>query len=363
MKKLKKISIALFIAAISGNVNAQLSGLDFIFGNTNDAHILMQEYMRPYANIMGANLNAGWYNTAKPHKLGGFDITLTTSVAFAPNSILTYDLSTLQGLSAQVPGTNTFAPTVAGNMETTPELVFSKSVVNPVTDVTETFEFSVPHPNGTGIDFLPMPMAQLTLGLIKGTDVTVRYLPQIGVGDFGEVGIWGVGGKHSISQWIPVLKSLDFINISLQGGYSKISTTSRLNLQPPDVEVISVSNPPAFDDQFLDMNISGWTINVIASQSIPVITVYEGIGYSNSMVDLAMLGHYPRISIVDDQGADYGKTTYEVIEDPLELEFENNNNLRLNAGIRLKLGLLTIHYDFTKTLYATHTAGIGISFR
>ena len=45
------------------------------------------------------------------------------------------------------------------------------------------------------------------------------------------------------------------------------------------------------------------------------------------------------------------------------MRVENFNNLRLNAGVRIKLALLTIHYDFTKTLYATHTVGVGISFR
>ena len=82
------------------------------------------------------------------------------------------------------------------------------------------------------------------------------------------------------------------------------------------------------------------------------------------MADFALLGSYPFNRPVIVAGDDFGKTTYTVMTDPIEeLQFESNNKLRLNAGIRFKLGVLTLHYDFTKTLYATHTAGIGITFR
>ena len=344
-------------------LNAQLPGLEFIYGNTNDARILLQEYMRPYANIMGANLNAGWYNTAKPHKLGGFDVTFTVSVAFAPTELLTYDLEQLDNLTADVQanGASSMAPTVAGDMETKPSLLYSQ--IKGTSGLPGDYELRIPHPNGTGINFLPMPMGQATIGLFKGTDVTLRYIPEMRLGDYGEIGLFGLGGKHSISQWIPVLKRLKFINLSVQGGYTKIGTSAHLNLDP-NVDIPMADPPTDFDDQFLKLDLSGWTVNLIASQSIPVITVYEGIGYSNSAAELAMLGHYPRTVLIDEVGDDFGKTTYEVVEDPIEaLTYENNNNLRLNAGIRFKLGVLTIHYDFTKTLYATHSAGIGISFR
>jgi hypothetical protein len=363
MKNIRNIILILLVTVFTKNVNAQLPALDFVYGYTNDARLLLQEYMRPYANIMGANLNAGWYNTAKPHKPGGFDVTATFSIAYAPPAVLSYDLAALPGLRAEVDGATDFAPTAAGDMEVRPELVYSAVVDNPVSGVPETYELArVTHPNGAGLNWLPMPMAQASIGLFKGTELTLRYVPELRIGDYGRIGLYGIGGKHSISQWIPVLNKLDFINIAVQGGYTKLSTSAHLDMQP--IAEIPVANPPNFDDQFLHMNVSGWTVNLIASQSIPIITVYEGIGYANSLVDLALTGTYPINSIVTEEGGDFGKTTYVVVENPIDaLEFENLRNLRLNAGVRIKLGVLTIHYDFTRTLYSTHTAGIGISFR
>lgn len=365
MKNIKKIT-ALFVLSLAlSNVSAQIPSLDFIYGVTNDSRLLLQEYIRPYANIMGANLNAGWYNTAEPHKLGGFDLTVTFSLAYAPPTALSYDLLDLKenGLTATIDGANTIVPTAAGSMESRPDLVYETLLLNPSTGLQESFELArIKYPDGTGIDFLPLPMAQFSLGLIKGTDVTLRFVPETQIGSFGSIGLFGIGGRHSISQWIPVLKQLKFINIAVQGGYTKVATSAHFTMEP--IAEVPAANPPNWDDQYLNMNIAGWTVNLIASQSIPIITVYEGIGYSNSLADLALTGHYPINTIITEEGPDFGKTTYTPVENPIEsLEFENNRNLRLNAGLRIKLGLLTIHYDFTKTLYATHTAGIGISFR
>ena len=60
------LSLGLHSIALS-----QLKNVDFLKGGVNDAELLFQEYLRPYANIFGANLNAGWYNTGKPHKALG----------------------------------------------------------------------------------------------------------------------------------------------------------------------------------------------------------------------------------------------------------------------------------------------------
>jgi hypothetical protein len=42
---------------------------------------------------------------------------------------------------------------------------------------------------------------------------------------------------------------------------------------------------------------------------------------------------------------------------------QNSKDLRLNAGMRIKLAVLTIHFDYTKANYSVFTAGLGISFR
>ncbi len=343
---------------------AQDLSLDFIYGGMEDAELILQEYLKPYANILGADLNAGWYNTARPHKLGGLDVTATVSWARAPSSALSFEMAAL-GLSENAVLSNgSVAPTVAGKQEGRPSLTYTETVELPGGGSQEVEYASYTVPNGTGVDFFPLPMIQLTVGLPIGTDVSARFVPQIRIGDFGEIGLWGVGGKHSVSQWIPVVKRLKFLDVSLQGGYTKVTSSAHVVVEP--LALVEVDPSPGYNwiDQFVTQKVDGWTLNLIASQTLPVISFYQGIGYASSLVELLLEGHYPVHTVITDQAdPDFGKTTYLIAEDPLEMKYENFNNLRYNIGARIKLAVLTLHYDFTYTLYATHSVGIGISFR
>lgn len=338
--------------------------MDFIHGGLEDTRVILQEYLRPYSHILGSDLNAGWYNTARPHELGGLDITATVSWAKAPPSALSYDLSRLMlHGTADLSGTS-FAPTIAGSQELRPSMSYSETVDLGGGNVQEVEYSHFTLPDGTGLDFFPLPMMQLTVGLPFGTDVSARFVPSVGYKDYGEIGLWGVGGKHSVSQWLPFINDLNFLDISVQGGYTKVTSSIHVLVEPQ--ALVEVDNYPGYDwdDQFVTQVVEGWTLNLISSQTFSILTFYQGIGYASSQVAVMLEGHYPIHSVILDQSsADFGKTTYEILENPIHMEYKNFNNLRLNVGARIRLGVLTLHYDFTHTLYSTHSAGIGISFR
>lgn len=65
-------------------------------------------------------------------------------------------------------------------------------------------EFHLPLdiPEGSGINISPLPIAQLSLGLIKGTELMVRGFPKFEVEGY-KAGYFWVGIKHDIKQWIP----------------------------------------------------------------------------------------------------------------------------------------------------------------
>jgi len=363
---IKRISTTIFFAAagITFPANAQILSMDIIHGGVEDAQVILQEYLKPFANILGSDLNAGWYNTAKPHELGGLDVTATVSWARAPASALSYNLADMMLNGTPDISQTSMAPTIAGEQEVRPSLSYTETVDmggGNLQDV-EYSNFTVP--NGTGVDFFPLPMVQLTVGLPFGTDVSARFVPRVGYRDYGEIGLWGVGGKHSISQWLPFINKLEFLDISVQGGYTKVYSSVHVVVEPQSL--VEVDNYPDMDwvDQFVTQEVEGWTLNLIASQTLSIFTFYQWIGYASSMVEVLMEGHYPIHSVIlDESSADFGRTTYEVVENPIQMKYENFNNLRLNVGARIKLGVLTLHYDFTHTLYSTHSVGIGVSFK
>lgn len=355
--------ITLFL--LSPPAHSQIEQVDFLRGGLKDAKPLFESYLKPYANSFGASLNAGWYNSAKPHKWGGFDITLTFNGSWAPSMDQTFDVSAL-GLEAVITG-DPISPTIAGKKnDVRPTLSYYGEHEGTAVKLAE---YKIP--NGTGINLVPIPMAQVGIGLPLGTELNFRFLPTLNLRDAGNIGLWGIGGKHSISQHIPLFKRLPVFDISAQGGYTKMTTFANVNF-PPSELVANPNNdlttePAMFNDQRIEFIATAWTVNLIASQTLPVISFYQGIGYSTSVINFGLKGNYPMPSLAT-SGIHAGEvvvTDNDIISDPEELQFEmqNTKDLRLNVGFKLTLGVMTIHFDYAHANYSTVTAGLGISFR
>jgi hypothetical protein len=195
MKKLTRFFLVLTVAlGLQPALYSQLSDMEMLQSGPEDAQAILQEYLTPYANIFGSHLNSGWYNSAKPHNFGGFDVTVTFNTGWAPNSALTFDASKLKLSPGNNLSGNPISPTIAGsNSASTPKINYYESYGG---DSILVASYNLP--KGTGLNIIPLPMAQLTIGLPYGTDVSIRFLPSVPIGNSGKVGLWGVGGRHSI---------------------------------------------------------------------------------------------------------------------------------------------------------------------
>jgi hypothetical protein len=367
MKRVKFLSKNYFLIILffsfSVSLSAQIKTVgEFFAGGVNDAGTLLEAYITPWANAIGTSLSGGWYNTAKPHKLGGFDITLTTNISFVPEDAKSFDLADLVlSDNVHLPSGSTVAPTVAGETTSGPALAYYVSG----------YEVASLHtPQGTGVGLMMSPMAQIGLGLIKGTEVNFRFFPNVELGKYGKLGLWGIGGKHSISQWIPAIDKIPVLNISLMAGYTKFSSSFNLSVTPDDISSFpgfdQTTNAVSFDNQSLDLTVKSFTINVLVSANLPVVCFYGGLGIVNTKTDLALTGYYPVPTIVL-PSTDPVVNDNSVVKDPISLEIENNDGKptkpRVNVGMRVKLGVITVHGDYTYASYSNVTAGIGISFR
>ena len=96
MSRLSRKRSALILCSlflISIKAFTQFNNTDFLRAGTTDGSKIVQAYFTPWANAIGAGLNGSWYNTAKSHKFGGFDITLGGNVGIVPSSANTFDVS------------------------------------------------------------------------------------------------------------------------------------------------------------------------------------------------------------------------------------------------------------------------------
>jgi len=281
---------------------------------------LIEAYFTPMAESFGTGLNSGWYNTAKPHSLVGFDLTFTLNTVIIPNSAKTFNIEDAGGTIFT--STQTEASTIFGSSESTP-----MKYTNNSTGLDVDFDMPV----GLKTPAVPLPMIQAGIGLIKNTAIDIRYMPMLNIGDNINVNLFGVGIKHDLLQWIPIFGDAIPMSLSLQGGYTSLNT---------ELKIL---------EQEVSLKTKATTINLVASKKILMITGYIGVGYNSSTTTFSA-----------DPNFDLGGIEF---NDEVKIDFESNNNLRANIGLRLNITLITIQADYTFAEYSTATLGLGVSLR
>lgn len=363
-----------FMISVVSSTYAQFGQLGQIMSTgQEDAEKILTAYLGPYANGVGAGLSTGWYNTAKPHKLGGFDVTLSFNLAIIPTADQSYDANTLElgagddDVTVGIDGVE--SPTAAGKKDPGQEVTYYQNI--PLLGDVPMTQFNLP--KGTGFAYTPIPMIQAGVGLVKETELNFRYSPDIEWGNGSKIGLWGVGLKHGIKQWIPALKKLPVFDLTLQGGYTKLLSTTDLNFQPSFYESFSnvyieeSLDPNYWSNQEMLLDVSNFTANLLVSGDFKIISIYGGVGISNSKANLKLLGNYPIPHI--DVGGNIRVSDENVDDhrDPIDIEIENSDGSitqpRFNAGFRLKFAVVTLNFDYTYASYSIASAGLGISFR
>lgn len=347
-----RLVLALTFFLSSFLAKAQTDFANYLLGGPEDANTLYEYYTAPILKGFGYGFNNGWYNTAKPHESFGFDLTISLNAAIVPDADQFFEfIDSEYQYTSLSSGSSSSLPTLMGGTTSSeldvniPEDEFGQG--EPPFDVSTSYKV----PDGIGDEIkaytfnkvaVPTPVVQVGLGLVAGTEIKVRWLPTITEEDFS-VSYWGLGGLHSISQWIPGLKDLP-IDLSVFAGYTKID--AEYNIPPGSIDG---SNQKA---QFV---VNTVTFQALASAHVSVLTVYAGLGFDNFSTSFKMLGVYDIYSnpIIDTP----------VLTDPINLEQSGENSFRTTLGARLKLAILTLHADYTFKEYDTITAGIGFSVR
>jgi len=334
---------------------SQFKDIDFLRTAPVDGVKYLEAYITPWANAFGAGLNGGWYNTAKPHKFGGFDITINASAGIVPTSAQTFDASKI-GLSASVTGAGV-SSTVAGLDKAGPLMSYKSNGVTLA---------SFNAPKGANWRYIPVPTAQVGIGLPLGTELKVRFIPKIKIKD-GDVSLWGVGLLHSLTQYLPGDKALPF-DVSLFAGYTKLMADVPLALDPDQsvVQAYTTVNPAtAFNSQNMKVNVEALNVSAIASLNLPVITFYGGIGYTKTRTGMELSGNFPLPVFVATPAphAEYNDSGIKKGSDFPKMDIKNFSGMRANIGFRIKLAIVTIHADYTRAQYNVLTTGLGFSFR
>ncbi|WP_441000217.1 DUF6588 family protein [Fodinibius sp. SL11] len=338
---------------------------DILQSGREDANTLARAYLEPFGSGFGASLNTGWTNTAETHGKFGFDVTVSSGLAIVPDGAKSFNVNELGLQQLELEGSNPNSPTINGADESG-SLLAAYEEVNGNRE--KLLEFNMPE--GSGFGYVPAPMIKAGVGLVKDTELMLRYTPKTKIGDFGNFNLFGVGAKHGINQWLPGGKMLP-VNLSVMFGYTNMEVGSDLDLTANDViddpnRTENPYNASQWEGQTIELNTDAWTINALVGKSLPIISVYGGVGYEASTFSITTPGSYPTVvpnEAFQSDPQNNEPLIVDAVDEPIDVSIDGDNGFRALAGFRLKFTVLHISGSYTLSNYSSYNLGVGISFR
>lgn len=338
----------LLIAIITSVFTAKAQDFEgLLSGGEEHAGKLISSYLQPVFEGTIYNLNNGWYRTAKTHKKLGFDITISASAAEVPTakqSFLFNSSDYISGDSRVVlkSGAQTATLPTAFGDKTNEELKLVKNngietSFDAIDGLLADEEYS---------DRAPLAMAQIGIGLFKKTDLTLRFVPEVEGKDYN-VKLFGIGLKHNILQYFPIVKRLPYLDVSVFGGYTKLES----NYFPTGDNLENVN---------INLEVQSYTAQVLGSIDLKIINFYAGLGYTAGKSSLSYSGQF---TLENDNTIPGTPNDNLVNLNDIDASKFDVNSFKTTLGASVNLFFLKIFADYSIQEYNSITAGLALSFR
>ncbi|WP_428330262.1 DUF6588 family protein [Mucilaginibacter sp.] len=344
------IASSLLFSVIDAHAQDSFSGL--IKSSPADATKLLNAYGMPLFKGLGVGENSGWNNTAKTKKLLRFDVRVTASGSFVSSSDKSFDVTKI-GLSNHIRPDNssqTIAPTFAGK----------KNGNGPLLDIYDDNNRKVGSfntPSGV-LSFIPAPQIQATVGIIDNTDITLRAIPFVNVGNnVGSVSMIGFGIKHDIMQDI-VGKTADELipfDLAVAIGYSHLNLNKPLTVNPDaGTQPANSQQSTDFSNQHIAGHFNSFIGQVIISKKLLSFTPFLAVGYNTTHANVTTVGNYPVTS-----GGTFITPTYTTFTNPVTISENVISGARADIGFQLEFGFFRFYASYSQAQYKSVNGGIG----
>jgi hypothetical protein len=266
-------------------------------------------YVQPLADAFGAELNDAFYRTAYIPKTGvrvSLEV-LVMGVMFGDDD-RTFNATTEQGF---IPETTVSAPTIVGD---------GKAVI-----VNGQGGTSFAFPGGFNLNSFGLAVPQIRISSFKGTEAVVRYIAfNTGDAELGDLSLYGLGARHSISQYFEE----DF-PVDIAAGFLWQS--------------FSVGENEAGNDL---ISTSAFTAGVQGSKRLPAgfatFEPYTGLSIDTFKMDVEYQAD------IDGSEAD------------IDLDFERETSLHWTIGLSLNLVAAAIYGEYN--VASQNSFSFGVAF-
>lgn len=341
--------LLLIIFALSCNIYSQnleetLSRLSSTAGKA---------YVSPVISAFGSNLNSGWVSSLPSPTKFGFHIDIkvaamgslfseenkkfqTSGMFFFTSSqadqiLQSSGITTVNPLYSSIKdelmkteqSVNFSGPTVIGSKNEFLKIVFPGKSIQGVNLKTTTIDIKEVKGILDEIPIFPTAAPQLTVGTLMGTNLSIRYLPDVDLQDLGKFTFFGIGAIHNVGVWFPNPLPVDFgvgyFTQKMKVGDIFESTASQFGLY--------VSK----------------TFGIIIS-----FTPYAGIVTENS-----------KTTVTYDYQSNQTVNGVPVPKTKINFELEGENKTGFLVGFKIHLAAVNINADYKMS--KTKTASVGLS--
>lgn len=215
-------------------------------------------------------------------------------------------------------------------------------------------------PPGANINTIVAAIPQVEIGAILGTELLVRFIPSVKLSEtIGNFSFWGVGVKHSISQYLPK----PWLDVAAQVVYQGTTLDN----------TVGVTNAK------LTSKATFWNGNIHASKRFGAFTAFTGLSVENVDISADYVYSLPRslqaslnLIVWKDANGDGKAQDDEYVPDPengypgdtkpqTSTVTLNNTNTKWTIGGAVQLGPVNVFVDYSISKFNIFSGGIEMS--
>lgn len=289
-------------------------------------------YVRPVATGLGAGMNSAWFERAGTLDFLHVNLSVRAMGAIVPDESDRFRPVLPESVTVdELDGRTYTEPYGSGDGLVTPTATGTGPgvVVEPRGQLRQDLEdepgvdpsdFALRFPRGFDIPAVPLAVLQGSIGLVAGTEATVRLVPSMEIDrDVGSLQSFGFGLKHNVSHWFADAVPLD---LAVAGG----------------IQSFEVGDYLEADSRY---------VAAIASKELAVLTLFASGALEESDVDVSYTLENPILP---------GSGTTVAFSD------QGQNTSRLTTGFNLGLLFLQVGAAYTFSSYDVASVHLGLSF-
>ena len=263
---MKKLIYFLFAILLAAPATAQSGDVDKFI---DDILFIAEEFSAPAADGAGIQAAAGWFNSAAALEKWDFRISVHGNALMIPSKTKSFDLSNNNLQLLKIQGAeNASLPTAFGGVS---NVILSGNINFMGQEVPVNFDAI----DGIGRDYIPHAFVQAAVGVSRGTEVTVRAMPKVTI-DGVAASTYGLGIKHSLSQYFNRYNFENRIQVAIGAAYSKLNVD--YDFKPQGAQGIVLLDQITVDADLL-------MAELIASKKWDFFEPFAAVGIMNSSFD------------------------------------------------------------------------------